>query len=156
MSDRWVRLLDTLLNKSDKIALLTETLFTYELLLIDSFIPNWCFKKWPEAALTFWTLEDLKKVLSVSRRTPGRIVAQDTVENWDKHAEVQWLCITLEVREQEQRLGYLVKPEKGRCKQAFVIKYISNSSIYSKEFRSLHKPQCSKQIPREEGGWWPV
>ncbi len=31
VSDRWVRLLDTLLNKSDTIALLTETRFTYEL-----------------------------------------------------------------------------------------------------------------------------
>jgi len=55
----------------------------------------------------------------VSRRTPGRIVAQDTVENGDKHAEVQWFCITLEGREQERRLGYLVNSEQGRYKQAF-------------------------------------
>lgn len=92
---------------------------------IDSFIPNWCLKKWPEAALTLWTLKDLKEVLSVPGRTPGRIVAQDTVENADKHAEVQWFCITLEGREQERRLGYLVNSEQGRYKQTFVIKFNS-------------------------------
>lgn len=110
---------------------------------IDSFIPNWRLKKWPEATLTLWTLEDLKEVLSVSGRTPGRIVAQDTVENGDEHAEVQWFCIALEGREQERRLGYLVNPEQGRYKQTFnnKIQHISKQFHLFWGVQIISKPQ---------------